>query len=135
MAENTNDKYLYAYKRALEEQNTFHTIFGYPLLSPIKYSFVGYAFLILLVEALIWYRLLKFIPTGWAFAVALLVAYRLGQKLADKKIDGKHFPIFIRDWLVFYFVYGRKRKKCFLNKGILYEYEREKRGNEFKNEF
>ena len=37
MAETIKDKHLYAYKKALEEQNTFHTIFGYPLLSPIKF--------------------------------------------------------------------------------------------------
>lgn len=131
MAETIKDKHLYAYKKALEEQNTFHTIFGYPLLSPIKYSFVAYAVVVLLIEAIIWYRLLKFLPTGWFFAAALLIAYKLGQKLADWKIDGKYFPAFIRGWLSFYLTFGIKRHCFFLNKGILYEM----RENEFKNEF
>ncbi len=61
MAETIKNKHLYAYKKALEEQNTFHTIFGYPLLSPIKYSFVAYAAVVLLIETIILYRLLKFL--------------------------------------------------------------------------
>ena len=131
MTEMIKDKQLYAYKKALEEQNTFHTIFGYPLLSPIKYSFVVYAVVVLLIEAIIWYKLLKFLPTGWFFAAALLIAYKVGQKLGDWKIDGKNFPAFIKGWFLFYLIYGRKRHRYFLNKGILYE----KRENEFKNEF
>ncbi|GHU35670.1 hypothetical protein FACS1894192_00740 [Bacilli bacterium] len=114
------DKKTFNYKRALEETNSFHQIFGFALPVPIEYSLVIYTLLIFLIETIIWWRLLHFIPVGWAFALATLGAYKLGQYLSDLKIDGKKAYRYVKDELIYYFKYGRKKDKWYLNKGIMY---------------
>lgn len=115
------DKKLYNYKRAIEETNSFHSIYKFALPKPIEYSLVGYTLFVLLIEMIIWVRLLHFIPIGWAGALSVLGAYQLGQYLSDLKIDGKKTYRYLKDKLFYYIKYGRKKDKYCLNKGQLYK--------------
>ena len=68
--------------------------------------------------------LLGFIPYldwGWRFMAAAFAGWKLGNLLADYKLDGKTLFRFIYDYLIFWKEYDSKRKKIYICKGKKYE--------------
>ena len=124
MAFEKKDKRLYHYRSAFEQPTwiqKFSDRFSLP--NAIKLSTLGWtAFLFLAYYWLFSNFVTKVIPIPMPFwiGVGTPIIWSSGIVLSDFTIEQQKISRFIRDYLKFYRIYGRKRKQKYLNDGILY---------------
>lgn len=118
--ESVEDKELYSYTEALSQPVWIQKLNEqYSLPTPIKLSRVIY---FVIISFLIW-QLYK--PFNFVFGFKIVSAGFFGWYLAglfsDLRVQGKSLFMYLKDYLVFYFRFGRKEKTLIINKGLVYK--------------
>jgi predicted membrane protein len=96
-----------------------------PLLGEKKVSWSVYLILEFSILMVIFLKVLLFLNPWIGFVISFLFAVYTADKVADLKKDGKFFHRYIKDLIIFYWQFGRKRKTHYLNKGLLLKKEGE----------
>jgi len=124
MAEEKKDKRVYHYRSAFMQPTWIQKISDkYSLPNAVKLATFGWtAFLFLLYYWLITEIVMKIIPIPLLFwlGVGVMPLWLLGILMADFTIEQQGVFRFLRDYLRFYWHYGRRRKKQTVNDGLLY---------------
>lgn len=115
------DKKLYVYTTAFRQPIWVHKLNEeYSLPFAIKMSAIVYGLVILVLT---WF-LLGFLPSldsGWRFMGSVFAGWKLGNLMADYKIDGKNLFRFIYEYLKFWKEYDGQRENYYICKGKKYE--------------
>lgn len=117
------DKKVYNYRSALEQPIWIQKLSEKISLSnAIKLSTIGWSLTLYILYLWIMSRVEKAIPIPLIFWAALgfLPIWSLGIILSDLKIEQQPVVKFFKDYVRFYWRYGRKRKRFYLNDGLLY---------------
>ena len=113
--ESVEDKELYSYTEALSQPVWIQKLNEqYSLPTPIKLSRVIY---FVIISFLIW-QLYK--PFNFVFGFKIVSAGFFGW-YSDLRVQGKSLFMYLKDYLVFYFRFGRKEKTLIINKGLVYK--------------
>lgn len=131
------DKELYSYKQALSQPFWIQKLNDNVYLPvAIRLSRLIY-FLFLFI--LIWYFLdffFKFFPYQPRVLLSIMLSWVIAGTLSEMIIDGKSLIVYIKDYFIFYFKFGMREKKIYINKGQVYNkpkiYEREDLDGKFK---
>ncbi|MGT2712278.1 TcpE family conjugal transfer membrane protein [Streptococcus oriscaviae] len=115
------DKKLFSYKEALEQPHWIRSIAKiYTFSSAVKFSrFVYFTILALVFFLLI--RMMRFIPLNYNIMLTVFSSWVVAGILEDLKVDGRPFAFYFKDYLVYYFTYGRKERQIYINKGKVYQ--------------
>lgn len=129
--ESVEDKELYSYTEALSQPVWIQKLNEqYSLPTPIKLSRVIY---FVIISFLIW-QLYK--PFNFVFGFKIVSAGFFGWYLAglfsDLRVQGKSLFMYLKDYLIFYFRFGRKDKTLIINKGLVYKRVKAKKMRERK---
>ena len=117
------DKRVYNDLTALEQPIWIQKLSNQITLSnAIKLSTIGWGLTLFVVYLWLMSKLSKTIPIPLTFwgSLGALPIWSLGIILSDLKIEQQTVGRFIKDYLRFYWKYGRKRKRQYLNDGLLY---------------
>ena len=124
MSEAKKDKRVYHYRSAFEQPTWIQKLSDrFSLPNAIKLSTIGWtAFLFFTYYWIVTRLVMKIIPLPLPFwiGVGTPLLWSAGIVLSDFTIEQQKISRFIRDYLKFYRIYGRKRKQKYLNDGILY---------------
>lgn len=120
--EDLKDKKLYCYKQALSQPYWIQKLNeDFSLPSPVRFSRIVY-FVIFL--GLFYYTsdlLLGFFPFGLRFMLSFMGALVISSYLSEMVVDGKAIVFYIKDYLIFWFKYGYRSERIYVNKGKIYE--------------
>ncbi|MEX2785404.1 TcpE family conjugal transfer membrane protein [Streptococcus sp. H49] len=75
------------------------------------------------------------LPLPFWLVFGIAGAVYLSILVADLRIDEKNFVKFFVDYLIFYWRYGRKARKSYLNNGLLYRKQKQILEREVKRVF
>ena len=117
------DKKVYNYRSALEQPIWIQKLSEKISLSnAIKLSTIGWSLILYVLYLWLMSRVEKVIPIPLIFWATLgfLPIWSLGIILSDLKIEQQPVGKFLKDYVRFYWKYGRKRKRLYLNDGLLY---------------
>ena len=114
------DKELYSYKEALSQPvwiQKFNDRLSLP--TPIKLSRLFY---FVVMFWLLW-QFLKLFSFAFGFKVTFsgFVGWYLAGLFSDLEVQGKSLFMYLKDYLIFYFRFGRKEKTLIISKGLTYK--------------
>ena len=124
------EKQLFSYKRGFDQpifvkelSDNFSLPFAVEMSTLLYFIFFTPIFFFLLMSV-------GFLEWGWCLVVGSALGWKLGKILTNNKIDGKTIVIYLRDYIFYFWNYGRYGKKYYINKGKRYvKIERIYRGN------
>lgn len=127
--EKQKDKALYCYKQALSQPYWIQKLNDEISLSqPIRLSWVIYFVVIFGFLFSISLPLFPFVPIGLRGVFSVFIAFNVASILSEMVIDGKAFLVYLIDYLLFYFNYGKNADGCYINKGNLYQKNKKEKG-------
>lgn len=127
--EKQKDKALYCYKQALSQPYWIQKLNDEISLSqPIRLSWVIYFVVIFGFLFSISLSLFPFVPIGLRGVFSVFIAFNVASILSEMVIDGKAFLVYLIDYLLFYFNYGKNADGYYINKGKLYQKNKKEKG-------
>ena len=117
------DKRVYNYRTALEQPIWIQKLSNQITLSnAIKLSTIGWSLFLFISALWLMSQLSKSIPIPLSFwgALGFFPMWSLGIILSELKIEQQTVGRFLKDYIRFYLKYGRRRKRYYLNDGLLY---------------
>lgn len=121
MAKESPDKNLYCYTKALAQPVWIQRISDdFALPSALKLSRIVYTVLIYYI----FWRFLKVVVGGIDFGLRATAsaysAWYLAALFSDLRVDGKSLLMYLKDYFIFYFRFGVRQNKIYINKGQIY---------------
>lgn len=122
MKEEFLDKKLYCYTKALSQPFWIQRISkDFALPSALKLSKIIYTVVIYFI---LWKLLKVFVfnfPSGLRMTISGYAAWTLAGLFSELKVDSKSLFIYLKDYLIFYFRFGLKQNRVYINKGQIYK--------------
>lgn len=116
------DKKLYCYKQALSQPYWVQKLNDtFSFSNPIRFSLFVYGFVLFGISWLFLSTFFSFVSMGLRGMISVYFGVWLGQIVSETVIDGKDFIYYLIDYFLFYFNYGMRADKQYINKGLVYK--------------